>query len=74
MWFQARLSCFWSIFRTLLCNKGNSWLQALLRTNAAGILEAADLKDERLLPSFNDQVDYDDHDIHDMIMIVYISH
>ena len=71
MWFQARLSCFWSIFRTLLCN---SWLQALLRTNAAGILEAADLKDERLLPSFNDQVDYDDHDIHDMIMIVYISH
>ena len=57
-----------------MCNKGNSWLQALLRTNAAGILEAADLKDERLLPSFNDQVDYDDHDIHDMIMIVYISH
>ena len=74
MWFQARLSCFWSIFRTLLCNKDNSWLQALLRTNAAGILEDADLKDERLLPSFNDQVDYDDHDIHDMIMIVYFSH
>ena len=43
----------------------NIWLRALLKTNAAGILEAADLKDEWLLPSFNDQVNHYYHDDHD---------
>ena len=28
----------------------------------SGILESADLKDERLLPSINDQVDHDYHE------------
>ena len=35
-----------------------------VKYKSAGILEAADLKDERLLPSFNDQVDHDIHGDH----------
>ena len=43
------------------CKKSNFWLQ-ILRQMVAGILEAADLKDERLLPSINDQVNHDYHE------------
>ena len=70
MWFQASLNSFCLglfldhlFFRTflLLLQKSNFCLR-ILRQMVSGILESADLKDERLLPSINDQVNHDYHE------------